>query len=71
MSVTLGSIEGEANALLNIGATYISLGAAVSQLNPDTLAVQDVMQSADDALYAAKYAGRNRVEIRQVKASAG
>ncbi|OLV16106.1 diguanylate cyclase/phosphodiesterase (GGDEF & EAL domains) with PAS/PAC sensor(s) [Deinococcus marmoris] len=49
----------------------ISLGVAVAQLNPATLAVQDVMQSADDALYAAKNAGRNRVEIRQVKPSAG
>lgn len=49
----------------------ISLGAAVAQLNPATLTVQNVMQSADDALYAAKNAGRNRVEIRQVKPSAG
>ncbi|CAM4322668.1 diguanylate cyclase [Deinococcus marmoris] len=49
----------------------ISLGAAVAQLNPGTLAVQDVVQAADDALYAAKNAGRNRVEVRQVKASAG
>ncbi|MFK7603014.1 diguanylate cyclase [Deinococcus sp. SM5_A1] len=47
----------------------ISLGAAVAQLNPATLAVQDVMQTADDALYAAKNAGRNRVEVRQARAS--
>ncbi|CAM3290501.1 Diguanylate cyclase [Deinococcus saxicola] len=47
----------------------ISLGVAVAQLNPATLAVRDVVQAADDALYAAKNAGRNRVEVRQAKAS--
>ncbi|GAA4000362.1 hypothetical protein GCM10022631_09080 [Deinococcus rubellus] len=38
----------------------VSLGAAVAQLEPTTLAMQDVMRAAD----AAKHAGRNRVEVQ-------
>lgn len=41
----------------------VSLGAAVARLGT-TLTVQGVMQAADDALYSAKGAGRNRVEVR-------
>ncbi len=46
-----------------------SLGAAVARLEPPTLSAEDVLRVADDALYAAKNAGRNRVEVRQIAPS--
>ncbi|OLV16393.1 tetratricopeptide repeat-containing diguanylate cyclase [Deinococcus marmoris] len=45
----------------------MSVGAAIAHLNPAALTAQDVVQAADDALYAAKDGGRNRVEISSKK----
>ena len=41
----------------------VSLGASVGRLE-GTVGVQEVVQMADDSLFSAKDAGRNRVETR-------
>jgi diguanylate cyclase (GGDEF)-like protein/PAS domain S-box-containing protein len=47
------------------GIVTVSIGCATQMLSPDTVG-NPILQAADEALYEAKAAGRNRIEVAQM-----
>jgi diguanylate cyclase (GGDEF)-like protein/PAS domain S-box-containing protein len=48
------------------GIVTVSIGCATQMLSPDTVG-NPILQAADEALYEAKAAGRNRIEVAQMQ----
>jgi diguanylate cyclase (GGDEF)-like protein len=51
------------------GVVTVSIGCATHTLTPDSVG-NPLLQAADDALYEAKFAGRNRIEIAEMQSAA-
>ncbi len=42
---------------------HLTISVGVTACRPDAVTLEDVVEEADRAMYAAKHAGRNRVEV--------